>query len=402
MFTKDRSDAPKMLESKYFKDESSSLRGQKSGKSERLDSAMFRDESRAPASKRAKSEKVKNEKKKKVEKIVEEEEYTEEPDFSDFVSKYEIPEEVKKVEKKVEKSARPEVYKSEVVKSKYESVKVEPSAKYESKKVESKIKSVANFKTAFTDDRDIEMAAKQTQIAELTGQELEEQEKWAFEKLKAHAGTCPAGFAWGRWTIEECGEQVRLDGYRCRGGSHFVSHEMVAEGKGGVMMRTDAFIDWDAAYRRAGMQEPSPFIGVRWEVVKDEELSQMGYNTFSSLGARLSGGAQQPRRSPFGNFGGGAGSGGFGNSSFDPVGRFSLPQATSHFLIQQHGQPGRQRLSVLNPNYNSNQADDEDDQQQEQAGYGDPWSNGGQGGLFGRGYNGQGGVGMGGNGGRRR
>ncbi|PVH74592.1 hypothetical protein DL98DRAFT_372257, partial [Cadophora sp. DSE1049] len=106
--------------------------------------------------------------------------------------------------------------------------------KYESVKAESKVKSVANFKTTFTDDHDIEMAAKQTQIAELTGEELKEQEKWAFEKLKAHAGSCPAGFSWVRYTEEACGKQVRLDGYRCKGGSHLVTHEMIAEGQGGV------------------------------------------------------------------------------------------------------------------------------------------------------------------------
>ena len=396
---------------------------EKSGKSERLDSAMFRDESRAPKSKREKekekSERLKSEKyksepkvesvkykseKKKVEKIIEEE-YTEEPDFSDFVSKYELPEEVKKVEKKsekekkAEKSAKPEVYKSDAVESKYESVKVEPSAKYESKKVDSKIKSVANFKTAFTDNHDIEMAAKQTQIMELIGQELEEQEQWAFEKLKAHAGSCPMGFSWQRYTEEACGEQERLDGYRCMGGSHLVTHELIAEGKGRTMDMTRDFAWWRMDMEDAqdphncpvhGTPMPPPFTGVRWEFRERRPLQRRS----QQLG--LSGPATSWKVT------GGSGSGGLGSSPFDPSGHFSLPQATRDFLNQQYGQPGRQRLSVLDPNYNPNQADDEDVQQQQHIGYGGPLGNGGQGGLFGRGYNGKGGGGAGGSGGRRR
>ncbi|KAH7377488.1 hypothetical protein BKA64DRAFT_750617 [Cadophora sp. MPI-SDFR-AT-0126] len=393
MFTKDRPEAPKFLESKYFKDESS-----KPSKSERLDSAMFRDESRVMKEKseevksevKVESVKCKNEKK-KIEEV--EEEYTEEPDFSEFVSRYTAPEEVMtkvetKQEKKVEKSMKPEVYKSEVVKSRYESVKAEASTKYEDAKVESRVKSVANFKTTFTDNHDIEMAAKQTQIAELTGQELEEQEKWALEKLKAHAGSCPAGFAWIRYTEEACGEQVRLEGYRCMGKLHFVTDEMIASGEGEALQKTTAFMIWGMMGGERSMagppdEMPPPFTGLRWTspenihdrfVPKDDAAQQL--DPFGS--SVLAGGR-----------GMGRGLGGMGKSSYDPFGRYNSPSGSGNSLWPQpHSQPGGRRRSTLDPN---DYPDDEDDKRR--SGRRDPFRGGGPfgGGYNGGGYNGGGG-----------
>ncbi|KAH7305722.1 hypothetical protein BKA65DRAFT_520574 [Rhexocercosporidium sp. MPI-PUGE-AT-0058] len=334
MFTKDRSEAP-ALSSRHFKDESRSA-----SKSSKLDSAMFRDESRAPVKVKSekvksevRSEKYKSEKKKEVKKekkiMEEEEEFTEEPDFSDFKSKYEMPEkEGKKPEKKPEPSA------------KYES-RPEPSVvpkKYESKKVESKaVKSAPKFKTVFTDDRDVAMAEKQTKIAELKGEELEEQEKWALEKLKAHAGTCIAGFTWIRHVIEAAGEQKRLDGYRCAGGAHFVTHEMVAKGEGGSMGKTSSFISWQIGQRtalRLGLQPAPEFTEVRWELISESQdqaalsrnsggLSGLGsyFHPFGGLTGGSGGLGSSPfGSSPFGNslFGGlPGGNGGSGNNPFD-------------------------------------------------------------------------------------
>ncbi|KAK0130084.1 hypothetical protein ONS96_000619 [Cadophora gregata f. sp. sojae] len=416
IFTKDRSEAQEILESKYFKDESS-----KAGKSDRLDSAMFKDESRVPSSKKEKKdksarldsamfrdesvayksekkEKEKSEKNKKVETVKEEEEYTEEPDFSQFVSKYELPEKVKKAEKKPEKKVEKKVEKSvkpQAPKPRHQSVQVEPSVRYESNKVESKVKSVANFKTAFKDDHDIEMAAKQTRIAELTGEELIEQEKWAFEKLKAHAGSCPMGFSWNRYTQEACGEQERLDGYRCAGGGHFVSHEMVAEGEGRTMRATDEFTRWEFQVSSAQLigshrPMPPPYTGLRWE--PENRFLGSGTLPFSNLPPRFG-----PSNSPFARapFGGG-GSGGMANSPnsvHDPFGRFNPHGGGTNISRHQQQQPGGSphRISVLDPNYNPGQTNEDDQQQQQPGGHGGIWGDGGNGGLYGRGYNGGGG-----------
>ena len=67
------------------------------------------------------------------------------------------------------------------------------------------------------------MAARQTQIESMAPRERAEQEQWAQAQLAQNAGTCVAGFSWSR--IE--------GGYRCRGGAHMVTDELLAEGKGG-------------------------------------------------------------------------------------------------------------------------------------------------------------------------
>ena len=95
-------------------------------------------------------------------------------------------------------------------------------------KPEPKIK----FRTAFTDPKDIEMAEKQTRLKTLKPEELEKQHKWAQEKLQTH-GLCPAGFTWWEYNkgVDEAGNH--LEGYRCWAGNHLVTHELLAEAKGG-------------------------------------------------------------------------------------------------------------------------------------------------------------------------
>ncbi|PVH84350.1 hypothetical protein DL98DRAFT_611025 [Cadophora sp. DSE1049] len=92
------------------------------------------------------------------------------------------------------------------------------------------------FKTAFTDPKDIKMAEKQTRMKTLTPDELEKQHKWAQEKLKTH-GLCPAGYKWWKYNkgVDQAGNH--LEGYRCYAGNHLVTHELLAEAKGGCYMK---------------------------------------------------------------------------------------------------------------------------------------------------------------------
>ncbi|KAH6720408.1 hypothetical protein BKA61DRAFT_419425, partial [Leptodontidium sp. MPI-SDFR-AT-0119] len=96
----------------------------------------------------------------------------------------------------------------------------------------SKSNATPNFKTSFKSSYDIGMAEKQPKIAELKGDERKKQEEWAQEKLKAHVGTCPMGPIWTRYTQVAEAHQPSMVGYRCRGGSHFVSDELLMAGKG--------------------------------------------------------------------------------------------------------------------------------------------------------------------------
>ncbi|KAG4436865.1 hypothetical protein IFR05_007671 [Cadophora sp. M221] len=72
------------------------------------------------------------------------------------------------------------------------------------------------FKTTFTDLKDIEMAERQTRLKTLKPEEVVKQHKWAQEKLNVH---------------DEAGN--KLEGYRCFAGNHLVTHELLAEAKGG-------------------------------------------------------------------------------------------------------------------------------------------------------------------------
>ncbi|TVY80765.1 hypothetical protein LSUE1_G005318 [Lachnellula suecica] len=78
--------------------------------------------------------------------------------------------------------------------------------------------------TFFKSNYDTHMASRQPQINSLPPAERAEQEKWAQSQLQQHA-TCAAGWDW---------IQVP-EGYVCTGGGHGVTHELLAEGKGGVM-----------------------------------------------------------------------------------------------------------------------------------------------------------------------
>lgn len=72
-------------------------------------------------------------------------------------------------------------------------------------------------------DHDIKMAARQSQIDSLPAAEKTEQEKWAQMQIQQHT-KCPAGLKWKRIDI----------GYQCTGTAHIMTHELLAEGRGGM------------------------------------------------------------------------------------------------------------------------------------------------------------------------
>lgn len=89
----------------------------------------------------------------------------------------------------------------------------------------------------FKSQYDVEMAQKQTRIETLTAQERQQQEEWAQNQLNdnASAGACVMGFAWYRQDVKVNGKMT--GGYRCHGGSHFVSDVLLAAGQGGYYTR---------------------------------------------------------------------------------------------------------------------------------------------------------------------
>ncbi|TVY34175.1 hypothetical protein LOCC1_G008738 [Lachnellula occidentalis] len=77
---------------------------------------------------------------------------------------------------------------------------------------------------------DVKMATRQTQIESLSSAERKEQDKWAQTQLSQHS-TCVMGLGWLK----------NNRGYQCSGGGHLVTHELLAEGKGGVYHHIDDY-----------------------------------------------------------------------------------------------------------------------------------------------------------------
>ncbi|KAJ5051611.1 uncharacterized protein L3040_001386 [Drepanopeziza brunnea f. sp. 'multigermtubi'] len=90
--------------------------------------------------------------------------------------------------------------------------------------------SATKIMTAYTSPQDIEMAESQLRIQSLHGEERVRQEKWAIEKL-SHHGACPAGYKWHPYNKGVDTRGRLLDGYRCRGGNHMITHAIVAGGR---------------------------------------------------------------------------------------------------------------------------------------------------------------------------
>ena len=80
-----------------------------------------------------------------------------------------------------------------------------------------------NVRSVLKSPEDVGMAARQTQFQSLTPQDQARQDQWARTQLAIN-GACPEKYAWLR----------RDEGYQCEGGHHFISDELLAEGKGGI------------------------------------------------------------------------------------------------------------------------------------------------------------------------
>lgn len=78
-------------------------------------------------------------------------------------------------------------------------------------------------RSIFTSPNDTAMAARQTRINTLPPNDRVQQEQWA-QRLIQRMGACPVGFDWTR----------ERDGYRCNGGTHAVTDELLAEGLGAL------------------------------------------------------------------------------------------------------------------------------------------------------------------------
>lgn len=74
------------------------------------------------------------------------------------------------------------------------------------------------------------MASRQTGMGELSAKDRQEQEQWAQSKLTQATGACLDGYGWRRTTV--CRQTWRngMAGYKCKGGGHFVSDKLLAEG----------------------------------------------------------------------------------------------------------------------------------------------------------------------------
>ncbi|KUJ19429.1 uncharacterized protein LY89DRAFT_613075, partial [Mollisia scopiformis] len=79
-------------------------------------------------------------------------------------------------------------------------------------------------KSFFRNKRDEEFASRQRNFDKLPKPEQQENEVWVQDYMK-RSGPCPQNFKWER----------RGKGLHCTGGNHYVTDDLIAEGKGGMM-----------------------------------------------------------------------------------------------------------------------------------------------------------------------
>ncbi len=82
-------------------------------------------------------------------------------------------------------------------------------------------------RNVLTKPDDQEMASRQTAFASLTPDEQVKQNTWAQGVIKRSI-RCPKGYHWDR--------EEEHKGYRCAGGYHFVTDDLLGEGKGGILL----------------------------------------------------------------------------------------------------------------------------------------------------------------------
>jgi hypothetical protein len=82
-------------------------------------------------------------------------------------------------------------------------------------------------KSVFTKPEDQKMATRQTAYSTLSPAEQAKQNTWA-QSMINRSIQCPQGYDWNR--------NQQNQGYQCAGGHHFVTDELLREGKGGVLL----------------------------------------------------------------------------------------------------------------------------------------------------------------------
>jgi hypothetical protein len=85
-------------------------------------------------------------------------------------------------------------------------------------------------KSVFTKPEDQKMASRQTAFATLSPAEQAKQNTWA-QSMISRSIRCPQGYDWNRNH-----QNPGPSGYQCAGGHHFVTDNLLAEGKGGVFL----------------------------------------------------------------------------------------------------------------------------------------------------------------------
>jgi hypothetical protein len=85
-------------------------------------------------------------------------------------------------------------------------------------------------KSVFTKPEDQKMATRQTAYATLSPAEQAKQNTWA-QSMINRSIRCPQGYDWNRNH-----QNPGPSGYQCAGGHHFVTDNLLAEGKGGVFL----------------------------------------------------------------------------------------------------------------------------------------------------------------------
>ncbi|RFU34973.1 hypothetical protein B7463_g1368, partial [Scytalidium lignicola] len=139
---------------------------------------------------------------------------------------------------------------------------------------------------------DQQMASRQTQIDTLSPDERKKQEEWAQTQLNI-VGVCVAGFLWDR-----------VDGgYRCRGGNHLVTDELLAEGHGGYLSYTafgwtGPYYPSDPPFRQKSNPAEQPDSGKSGvaSVVRSVQSSESGKNVEKSQSTTV--GKKRRRVSP--------------------------------------------------------------------------------------------------------
>ena len=85
--------------------------------------------------------------------------------------------------------------------------------------------------STFHSPYDQKMASRQMYYTSMTPHERRGQEAWAQAQLAMNAGLCVAGWAWAR--VDGWLGSGPIGGYRCHGGFHFVTDELLVQGQGG-------------------------------------------------------------------------------------------------------------------------------------------------------------------------